>query len=69
MEPKEVIALLTWLQEHEAEITNDALANMTREAESEDQRACSIRMMNLPSESEQSNGPLTHSGSMNQWQP
>ena len=36
MEPKEVIALLTWLQEHEAEITNDALANMTREAESED---------------------------------
>jgi hypothetical protein len=35
MEPKEVMALLTWLQEHEAEITNDALANMTREAESE----------------------------------
>ncbi len=32
VEPKELLALLTWLQEHEAEITNDVLSNMAQEA-------------------------------------
>lgn len=29
---KELLVLLTWLQEHDAEITNDVLSNMTQEA-------------------------------------
>jgi hypothetical protein len=31
-----LLEVLTWLQEHEHEIVNDALANMTKEAESEE---------------------------------
>jgi hypothetical protein len=32
VEPKELLALLTWLQEHEQEIINDQTANMAYEA-------------------------------------
>ena len=34
-EPKELLALMCWLQEHEGQMTTDALANLTRQAESE----------------------------------
>jgi len=38
MDPKELLALSRWLTEHENEIVNDSLANMTQEAEQEKQQ-------------------------------
>ena len=34
-EPKEMVTLMRWLQEHEGQLTHDALANGSLQAESE----------------------------------